>query len=136
LKVQLKVFLAGAAGVLLGAFTTLYLVSSSSGRVIAAWKQPQSVDYASFDPYTLFVVETGVVRALLSRRATHELRINRGAEPNGYGHYVHVSLDFDGDAADEEIKAALVTWAADGVSFEMPTGHRLFVPKGSFIGGR
>ena len=136
MKVQLKVFLAGAAGLLLGACTVLYLVSSSSGRVVAAWKQPSSIDYASFGPYTLFVVETGVVRALLSRRTAHELRINRGGEPDGYGHYVPISLDFDGDASDEEIKAALVTWSTDGLSFEMPTGHRLFVPKGSFTGGR
>jgi hypothetical protein len=33
-------------------------------------------------------------------------------------------------------KRAVVTWSDAGVTFEEPSGHRLFIPKAAYAGGR
>jgi hypothetical protein len=118
-----------------GVLTVLYLNGSSSDQVIAEWKQPASANYGSFDPYTLYVVEVGKRRSFFLERSTHEVRVVHGGDPNTYGHAVEISLDL-GRFDAEFIRKAKASWTAAGVELEVPTGHRLFVPRAAFIGGR
>jgi hypothetical protein len=122
-------------GFLQGALTVLYLNGSSSDEVLARWKQPRSVDYGSFDPYTVFIVAVGKRRSFFLERATHEVRVMHGDDPNTYGHVVEISLDL-GLYDASFVQRSKVSWTGAGVEIEVPTGHRLFLPKAAFIGGR
>jgi len=39
-------------------------------------------------------------------------------------------------AIDDHIRKSSVEWTEDGLTFKEITGHRLFIPKQMFIGGR
>lgn len=58
-----------------------------------------------------------------------------------YGHHLDFELHpalagyFDDDLA-AYARRAVVTWSDAGVSFDEPSGHRLFVPKAAYAGGR
>ena len=58
-----------------------------------------------------------------------------------YGHHLDFELHpamagyFDDDLAAYARRAA-VTWSDAGVSFDEPSGHRLFIPKAAYAGGR
>jgi hypothetical protein len=126
----------GAAGVVLGALGMVWMNSSSSGHVVARWSQPESVQYGSFEPYTLYVVEVGTTRTLFARRPAHEIRVVRGSDSDGYGHRIDLGFDFWNADVDGYIRGSKVIWTEDGVTLEMPSAHRIFIPKRAFIGGR
>jgi hypothetical protein len=53
----------------------------------------------------------------------------------GYGHWTEYEFHNYHNEPDYFTRCA-VDWTADGVTLTEPTGHRLFVPKNAFIGGR
>lgn len=57
-----------------------------------------------------------------------------------YGHMIKYSFhpgypDSDGNIP-PFLSRATAQWTTEGVTLELPSGHRLFVPKAMFIGGR
>lgn len=124
------------------AVATLALASCSSGNggrgglpdgVIAKWSQPSTIDYESFDPYMLVVLDAGSVAR--SQRL-YQVRVLHGTDPDGYGHSMHFGVLAADNMDDAFIRDSEVEWSATGVALTVPSGHRVFIPKASFIGGR
>lgn len=112
----------------------LFVVTRSSDRELGHWTSPAGEhlilcegerDFSSF-PF------------VAPRR--HYLYVGRDSVPTGYGH--RVSFDLHADMVDPAaplaayVRAISVTWADTGVSVEQPSGHRLFVPRRAYTGGR
>ena len=53
---------------------------------------------------------------------------------NTYGHVINY-LDPD-PGTDESIKKTNVIWNKEGIEMTFPMGHKLYIPKERFIGGR
>jgi hypothetical protein len=127
-------------GVLIGALvsvpTTMWL-GGASGRVLGRWEQPVDVSYGSFDPYALLLVEGARKWHVIGGDShSYELRIVRRRDgADGYGHTV--TVDRHGERSPEDwARACEVTWLGEGVTFAQPTGHRSFIPRSAFTGGR
>jgi hypothetical protein len=123
-----------ASALVLG-FVLVFLMTRPSGRVIAKWNQPASLNYGSFDPYTLAVVEQGIDLYAIPWKRTHVLFVGHGPG-NSYGHRVRFSFVARSRDMEDHIKAATVEWTTNGVKFAVPSGHEVFIPKKAFIGGR
>ena len=115
---------------------TTWLLNSKSNRVISQWHQPQEVDYKSFDPYSFSVIEGAIDWKDLSFPRRHCLFIGRGTDAPSYGHYFDYTFHPGSEDIDEYIGRSSVEWSANGLTFIEASGHRLFVPKAMFIGGR
>ncbi|WP_040887551.1 hypothetical protein [Zavarzinella formosa] len=115
---------------------TTIVLNLKSNRVVRQWNQPAEISYKSFDPYSLSVIEGSVDWANLSFPRRHQLVIAVGPGHPTYGHMIDYSFNSGGDDIDEHIGRSRVEWSDDGVTFIEVTGHRLFVPKAMFIGGR
>lgn len=119
---------------ILGLCFALYMQSGSN--VIATWKQSPSIHYKSFDPYILSVIAHGKSFGFLSIKDEYIISITRSGDgPPGYGHRFNVSFFPDGNE-EKHIQSSSVEWSQDGVTFIEPTGHKVFFPANSFIGGR
>ena len=104
--------------------------------MIAQWAQPIAVQYDSFDPYSLSIVEKGTdYSSILNWRPACEVFVGRGTNID-YGHAVAFSFYPGSTKVDTFIRASTVSWSADGVTLIVGSGHRLFIPKAKFIGGR
>lgn len=116
-----------------GALLTLIFSASERTTVIGRWQQPASIDYQSFDPCTLFLIEkqTGVFA-----RVSHEIQIMRGGKPDEYGHSMEVELTSLQALPASALKASQVEWTFEGVAIAVPSGHRFFFPSRAFTGGR
>jgi hypothetical protein len=119
---------------LLFTFVLLLLLHWPSHRVVWQDCQPQSINYGSFDPYYLSVIERNT--GWLFTRTSYYLFIAHGKSAPAYGHYLDFSFFFVSKDHDAEIKSSKAEWTLQGVTFTASTGHSLFVPKKSFIGGR
>ena len=53
---------------------------------------------------------------------------------NDYGYFLN--LPIDGNIYENELEKTRVIWAADGIELTFTTGHKIFVPKQTFIAGR
>jgi hypothetical protein len=113
-----------------------WFLNSRSDRVIKQWHQPKEVEYKSFDPYTLSVIEGAIDWNNLSFPRRHYLFIGRGTESPSYGHYLDYTFHAGFEEVDAYIGQSTVEWTSDGLTFVEASGHRLFVPKSMFIGGR
>jgi hypothetical protein len=110
-----------------------------SNRVIAEWKQVQSVQYKSFDPYYLSVVEGNVDWSffLPGWERHYFIFVGRGSGTPEYGHYVEFSFHpAFGENLDIYVKSSKVEWSETGVTLNEPSGYILFIPKEMYIGGR
>jgi hypothetical protein len=107
-----------------------------SDRVIKQWCQPKEIDYQSFDPYCLSVVEGSREWSNLEFPRRHYLFIGRGTAAPGYGHYLDYTFHPGYEDVDAHVARSSVEWSPEGVTFIEATGHRLFIPKAMFIGGR
>lgn len=123
---------------LLIAATILFVyVNRPSFEVIKSWKQSEHIAYHSDDPYFLNVVEDNLDFGHLPFSIPRRYFIYIGKESNvvTYGHIKDYSFAYNRD-----IKAYLdtctVNWNADGVEFIEPAGHKFFIPKSMFTGGR
>ncbi|AWM41324.1 hypothetical protein C1280_32890 [Gemmata obscuriglobus] len=106
------------------------------GHVRARWEQPSHLNFGSNDPYVVFVVD----------------RSSWWNEPNRFRHcgigvvsHVHGDLlyghwteyEFHNPSSDPNYFTNCTTvWDPEGVTIIEPSGHKLFVPKNAFIGGR
>lgn len=98
---------------------------------IHQWDQPAGIHYGSFDPYFVAVYEVSPVLAPWPR---YEVFVSKPTSPD-YGHlteYGFHNAAWESDYFDR----CTVDWTPDGITLTEPSGHRLFIPKKSFIGGR
>lgn len=113
--------------------TTVLLrqMTRPADRVIQTWRQPDGA-------YCLSVVEGDTDwRGMLfgNTRQRYSLYVGRNCGQPGYGHFIDFTpmgyLD-----TEDLFKRSTVNWQADGVMFSFPVGHKLFIPKDAYEGGR
>ena len=126
---------------ILAAFCFASLISTwitnwPSNRVIKQWHQPKDIQYQSFDPYTLSVIEGSINWNDIRLPRHYQLFIGKGDEAPDYGHYIEYSFHPMSENIEKHIGRSNVEWTADGATFVENSGHRLFIPKKMFIGGR
>ncbi len=122
------------SGFLLGILAVAYW-NTGSGAVIAKWSQPSTINYQSFDPYTLVVLESGSYPRVFSSRPTHGIAVVHHDDLS-YGHFLEFSFNSQGEPVDLFIRNSKIVWTPEGVTLEIPSGHKLFIPKKAFIDGR
>lgn len=118
-----------------GLIITFFMIRPSH-NVVAQWPQAANVQYHSFDPYSLSVIETGMDYFILPWHPTYEIFVGRGTSADAYGHSVRYSFHPEYTNREAHIRSSKVEWSPDGVTLIEGSGHRLFIPKTMFIGGR
>jgi hypothetical protein len=116
-----------------------FILHRSTNRVIAEWKQTSSVNYKSYDPYYLSVVEGKVEWSffLPGWERHYYLYVGRSSGEPDYGHFVEFSFHPSGvDDLETHVRKSNIEWSETGVTFKESSGHTLFIPKEMFIGGR
>lgn len=128
---QLVVFVAGGlACLVLG----LFVLTRPSGRVLLRSTAPSGEHLILFEGDRDF---RGFPLAVVRRRYVY---VGRDDIPTGYGHVT--SFDLHPEMVDPVLEAeayakrVTVTWSDAGVTLEEPSGHRLFLPRRAFAGGR
>jgi hypothetical protein len=134
-KKILHILLWSATAACVGLGLTFYALAPSN-RVIAQWKQPTTVNYNSFDPYSLSVIELHTNYFSLPWEHAHSVFIGRGNEAPGYGHSTDFTFHSAGERVDNYIRLSRVVWSNAGVTLTEPSGNQLFIPKSAFVGGR
>jgi hypothetical protein len=136
LSVILWLFSVVACAVILDVIVVVALVYGGGGnRQVAEWTQPANIKYDSTVPYRLAVVET--MPEKMFTRPKHFIYVGRDTGSPGYGHYCDFSFyNYESGDIDSCIRQSKVEWSKDGVTLESTSGHKLFIPKKSFIGGR
>jgi hypothetical protein len=116
---------------------TINSLTRSTNRVIHTWQQPDDIIYDG-PTYYLSVVEGGREwRGLLiyvPRR--YHIYVGRDSGQPAYGHFIVFSFHPSFDEIEDHIRQSTTTWTADGVTFQPPSGHSLFIPERMFTGGR
>ncbi len=112
------------------------LLNFPSGKMIAEWKQPPDITYDQRGPYYLSVVERNIDWFRLPPERNYLIYVGREAGGLGYGHMLKFSFHSFPDSTEEFVKKSQVEWSPEGVTLTTGTGHRVFIPKKMFIGGR
>jgi hypothetical protein len=99
-----------------------------SDRVIMESSQGDYVKYNSFDPYKLSIIKQS------QPLSSHYIVLISRKDDNSYGHVINY-ID-PTETSDENIKRTRVIWNAEGIEMTFPMGHKLYIPKERFIGGR
>jgi len=109
-----------------------------SNKIMAQWKQSNLINYKSYDPYFLSVVECDVNWTYfpLNWERHYEIYVGRENGKPAYGHFIEFSFHPGYDGIDSHLKKSTVEWTDAGVIFKEASGHVLFIPKDMFIGGR
>lgn len=120
--------------------TTLILlvaIHRPSLKVIQQWKQPASITYDHMGPYYLSIVEDDLNwRSFpLNVERNYFIYVGHNAGTPDHGHMIRYSFSPPADLK-PFLAAAQVQWTAQGVELLLPSGHRLFIPKAMFTGGR
>lgn len=123
-----------------GAFFGLLIINGlilwaifPTNRVIASWKQLPPSDQ-QHTQYEMQLIEEDRRIFYGPFERTMELHVHRVGNP-GYGHSVPVRLF--GTADERECRdTCFVNWTGSGIEFTQSSGHRLFIPKSAYIGGR
>lgn len=127
----------------LGSFVLALMITfflhRPSMTVITQWKQPADIKYDDRGPYYMSVVESdfdwsGFPVGVVERN--HFIYLGRDAGKPSYGHMIKYSFHNAPDDLGAFLGKAQVKWTAEGVTLELSSGHRVFVPKAMFIGGR
>jgi hypothetical protein len=112
----------------------LFALTRSADQELGHWTSPAGehlIVYEGDRDFSFFP---------LSVPRRHYLYVGRDSDPSGYGH--RVSFDLHAGMVDPAapmavyVKRITVTWSDAGVSVEEPSGHRLFVPRRAYAGGR
>ena len=123
---------------LLLALVFTHFLHRPSNKIIAQWKQSDLINYKSFDPYFLTVLERDVnwTSFPLNWERHYEIYVGSDNGIPGYGHFIEFSFHPGYEGLDSHMKKSTVDWSDAGVTFKEASGHVLFIPKGMFIGGR
>lgn len=136
MKRILKALLVILVSIILALIVTHFL-HRPSNRILARWKQPDVVNYKSYDPYYLSVLERDVNWTSFPLNWERHYKIYVGAsETPAHGHFIEFSFHPGYDDLEAHLKKSTVEWSNAGVTFKEASGHTLFIPKEMFIGGR
>lgn len=114
--------------ILIGIVFTEWFGISWSNNTLYENCQGSLIKYNSYDPYCLRVIKQSHTLS-----SDYIILVSRKDDVN-YGHVVYYP---DATSLSEEgIKSCNTVWSENGVELSLKTGHKLFIPKESFIGGR
>jgi len=114
----------------------LFLLTRPSNLEIAHWPSPEG-------NYHLIVLkgDTDWGGFPIFTRPHYFFYAGRESHNPTYGH--HLSYEFHPEMAGYfendlsiYLQKSTVTWSPEGLTFEEPSGHRLFIPKSAYEGGR
>lgn len=138
MKPPTKVILFVGGVLILGVILSLIITSellSPSNRVIAQWKQPDSIDYRSSHPNYFTIVESEIDwGAYPYTERDYMIYVGSESIPE-YGHWLNFPFYDRHKDAESEIKKSTVEWSEVGVTFKDTAGHILFIPKDAFVQG-
>ncbi|MCI0450043.1 MAG: hypothetical protein L0Y79_09720 [Chlorobi bacterium] len=127
-----KIFFSLGAGL----FTGLLLIVIFLQILGLTWKQSvifescqgDYIKYGSYDPYCLSIIKQNQ-----PLNSNYVILVSRKDDKN-YGHILNY-IDPD-PLSEDEIKNSRVIWSVEGIEVTFPAGHKLYIPKESFTGGR
>ena len=139
-KILIGVFLSCLAIVFVAGMTIL-LSHRQSLKVVAQWKQPGTVQYDGLGPYYLSVYESDYDwRGFpLNWQRRYSIYVGRDSGTPNYGHnldFTFYPMQADHFDVQTAITNSKTEWQTEGVTFITTAGHRVFIPKAMFIGGR
>jgi len=111
-----------------------------SGKTLKYWVQEDNPKYYDHR-YRLSVIETTRATGLFTTKERHyQIFISKqSVKPEldmMYGHYKEYGFEGNRKKVEETLENCSVRWGKGGVWFVDDTGHRLFFPKETFMGGR
>ncbi len=101
----------------------------------ARWDQPNTVSYQSNDPYVLCVKENSSWWNEFNRCRHCRVEVTSHHNVDIYGHATEYEFHNYQNEPDYFTRCTVI-WEPEGVTIAEPTGHKLFIPKKAFIGGR
>jgi hypothetical protein len=102
---------------------------TASRKEIFINNQTEGINYNSYDPYSLFIIEKKVN---FYSKPEYELWITKSGNED-YGYMIEYPAGFD--LKEGKVQNSKVTWTQEGIEFEN-NGLKIFIPKEKFIGGR
>jgi hypothetical protein len=118
----------GLTGLVLVPYTLLVLfLSEARGKELLSSPQPADVRYHSYDPYVVGVSEGPISWRELGWSRSVVIGVAKAGFEDG--HEVLVRMPGGAEVTGLE-------WTREQVEVRFASGHRLVIPKGSFIGGR
>ncbi len=132
MKKTFKIVFALGAGLFTGIMILLVIFQMMGfvwkNTVVMESCQGDYIKYNSYDPYCAYIIKQNQPLSsqyiiLISRKGDKE-----------YGHVVNY-ID-PTETSEENIKKTRVIWSNEGIEITFPAGHKLYVPKDKFIGGR
>ena len=126
----------------LSALAVAFIVlNRPSNRVLATWRQPDSIQIDDSGPYFVSVVEGGLDWSHLPFSVGRRYFIYCGKEDGKptHGHVIEYSFHpsvHDLYNIDAHVKKSSVEWTNAGATFLEASGHALFIPSFMFAGGR
>jgi len=112
----------------------LFVLTRPSERVLMRWTAPSGEAVLLYEGER----ECGTFPFCSERR--YYVYVGHDADPSGYGH--RASFDLHPALVDPALpvtayaKRVRVTFSGAGIEIEEPCGHRLFIPKRAYAGGR
>ena len=116
-----------------------------SGKVLKYWIEPKELNYYDKQErdyrYRVSVIETTRSIGFFTTQERHyEIIISKqSVKPEldmMYGHHKVYGLEGTEEEVRQILKKCDVQWEVSGVWFVDNTGHKLFFPKSTFMGGR
>jgi len=99
-----------------------------ANKIILQSCQGEYIKYNSYDPYCLSVIKQ--VRPLGN---DYIIMVSRKGDES-YGHVLnYIEPDH---VSEDDIKKMRVIWSSEGIELTFCSGHKLYIPKERFIGGR
>ncbi|HTQ06896.1 MAG TPA: hypothetical protein VMI54_23725, partial [Polyangiaceae bacterium] len=112
----------------------LFALTRPSDRVLMRWTAP------SGEHVLVYEGERDLGAFFFGGTRRHYLYVGRDDEPSGYGYRMafdlHPELVDAALSVDAYAKRLVVTFRDDGLEIAEPSGHRVFVPKRAYTGGR
>lgn len=116
---------------------TLFIITRPADRVVATWPQSSKIKYDEAT-YYLSVIETDQDWRGFPLFSTprYAIYVGRDQGAPSYGHIIDFTFYTKGDYLPSYLKKAQVDWSNEGVNLSLPSGHKLFIPRHMFVGGR
>lgn len=108
-------------------FTHLLGISWSK-KVLFTSCQPPEIQYKSYDPYCLSILELQ-----LTFDSKYIISIAKKIAPE-YGHDIRYPAP--GSVSAKDLQSTITNWKDDGIEIETYLNTKIFIPKKNFIGGR
>lgn len=115
---------------------TLFFASRPSHHVLRTWQSPTSVPYGPNICLSVLEGARNLDGFPLHIGRRYSIYAGRECGSPTYGHVIEYSFNAELTDISEHLNRTAILWQAEGVTLREPTGHTLFIPKASFLGGR